>query len=34
MKSIKGFDYVMVNGQFAIDGGEVTDVRSGKMLRK
>jgi N-acyl-D-amino-acid deacylase len=29
-----GFDYVIVNGRIAIDGGRVTEARGGKALRK
>jgi len=30
----EGIDYVIVNGQFAVDAGEYKDVRSGKVLRR
>jgi dihydroorotase/N-acyl-D-amino-acid deacylase len=29
-----GIDFVIVNGEFAVDGGEFKDVRSGWVLRK
>ena len=29
-----GIDYVIVNGQLAVDNGEFKDIRSGKVLRK
>src|ERR1051326_5092039 len=29
-----GFDYVLVNGQLAVDNGKLTDTRSGRPLRK
>jgi N-acyl-D-amino-acid deacylase len=29
-----GFDYVLVNGKMAVDGGKVTEARGGKALRK
>ena len=27
-----GFDYVLVNGQFAVDGGRLTGIRAGEVL--
>lgn len=30
----EGIDYVLVNGVFAVDGGEFIDARSGKVLRR
>jgi N-acyl-D-aspartate/D-glutamate deacylase len=29
-----GIDYVIVNGQVAVDGGRQTDARAGRMLRR
>jgi N-acyl-D-amino-acid deacylase len=29
-----GFDYVLVNGRLAVDDGKLTDIRSGRPLRK
>jgi len=29
-----GFDYVLVNGQLAVDNGKLTSTRSGRPLRK
>jgi N-acyl-D-amino-acid deacylase len=30
----EGFDFVLVNGQLAVDDGSLADVRPGKVLRR